>query len=73
METIKPVKAPKVIILYNNSDITKNISPYIQSVTYTDYEKDQSDELSITLNDYDGYFQNDWRPVKGDKITAQIG
>ena len=51
METIKPVKAPKVIILYNNSDITKNISPYIQSVTYTDYEKDQSDELSITLND----------------------
>ncbi len=73
METIKPVKTPKVIILYNNSDITKNISPYIQSVTYTDYEKDQSDELSITLNDYDGYFQNDWRPVKGDKITAQIG
>lgn len=73
METAKPVKNPQVIILYNKEDITKNISSYIQSVTYTDYEKDQSDELSITLNDYDGYFQNDWYPEKGDKISAQIG
>lgn len=73
MEAVKPVKKPKVIILYNNKDITKNISSYIQSVTYTDYEKDQSDELAITLNDYDGYFQNDWYPDKGDKISAYIG
>lgn len=73
METIKPVKRPKVIILYNNKDITQNISKYIESLTYTDYEKGQSDELSITLNDNDGFFQNDWRPVKGDKISAQIG
>lgn len=73
METAKPVKNPQVIILYNKEDITENISSYIQSVTYTDYEKDQSDELSITLNDYDGYFQNDWYPEKGDKISAQLG
>lgn len=71
--TNKKVKRPVVIILYNNKNITKNISKYIQSVTYTDYEKDQSDELTITVNDFEGYFQNDWRPVKGDKISAKLG
>ena len=70
---MEAIRKPKVIILYNNNDITQNISKYIKEVTYTDYEKGQSDELSITLNDVDGYFQNDWRPVKGDKISAQIG
>ena len=72
METTK-VRRTKVIITYNNKDITKNISKYIKNVTYTDYEKGQSDELSITLNDTDKFFQNDWRPLKGDKISAQIG
>lgn len=67
------MKRTKVIITYNNKDITKNISKYIKSVTYTDYEKEQCDELSITLNDIDKFFQNDWRPEKGDKISAQIG
>lgn len=67
------VRSTKIIIKYNNKDITKNISKYIKQVTYTDYEKGQSDELSITLNDTDKFFQNDWRPVKGDKISAQIG
>lgn len=72
MATTK-VRKTKVIIIYNNKDITKNISKYIKSVTYTDYEKGQSDELSITLNDFNKFFQNDWRPQKGDKISAQIG
>ena len=70
---MKKVRRTKIIIQYNNQDITKNISKYIESVTYTDYEKDQSDELSLSLNDTDKFFQNDWRPVKGDKISAQIG
>lgn len=73
MNTAKKVKKPIAIIIYNNKNITKNISRYIQNVTYTDYEKDQSDELTITLNDIDAYFQNDWFPVKGDKISALIG
>lgn len=69
----KKVKSPIVVVLYNNKNITKNISKYLQSVTYIDYEKDQSDELTITINDFDGFFQNAWRPVKGDKISAKMG
>ena len=71
METI--VKTPQAIILYNNKNITKNISKYIQSITYTDYEKGQSDEVTITLNDFDEFFQTDWHPTKGDKLSVQIG
>lgn len=64
---------PVVQVIYNKKDITENISKYIESLTYTDYEKDQSDELSIVLNDYDKLFQNNWYPEKGDKISAKIG
>lgn len=69
----KSVLKPVVQVIYNKKDITENISKYIESLTYTDYEKDQSDELSIVLNDYDKLFQNNWYPEKGDKISAKIG
>lgn len=67
------IKIPKVVLIYNKKDISKSISKYLMSLTFTDYEKDQSDELNLQLKDSDKYFQNSWRPQKGDKITAQIG
>lgn len=73
-ETIKKATVlPKVVVIYNKKDISVNISKYLMSLTYSDYEKDQSDELNLQLKDSDKYFQNSWRPKKGDKISAQIG
>lgn len=66
-------KVPKVVLIYNKKDISTNISKYLMSLTFTDYEKDQSDELDLQLKDSDKYFQNSWRPQKGDKVAAQIG
>lgn len=78
MEEIKEKKnknalKPVIQILYNNKDITTSIDKYVESVTYTDYEKDQSDELEIVLNDYDKLFQTSWYPSKGDKVSVKMG
>lgn len=70
METIKK---PQAILIYNDKDITLDISKYLISLSYSDYEKDQSDELSITLNDKENLFKTAWKPQKGDKIAAKIG
>lgn len=69
----KKVKKPVIIIIYNGKDVTNDLSDYIISLRYTDYEKDQSDELEIELKDGDDRFKGEWRPKKGDKIIASIG
>lgn len=70
MET---VKKPIVEIIYEGTNITTDIKPYIISVTYTDYEQGQSDELLIKLDDKDAKWQSVWYPQKGDKIQAKMG
>lgn len=73
LNTVKTVNKPKVVVYYQNKNITSDISRYLQSLTYTDYEKGNSDELEITLKDNHKLFQKNLRPIKGDKISAYIG
>ena len=67
------IKNVKLEVKINKHNVTEDVSKYLMSLTYTDYEKGQSDELSLELKDNDKLFQNDWRPRKGDKISAKIG
>jgi len=66
------VPKPSVKLLYNGKDCSKDISKYLNSLSFIDYEDEQSDELNITLNDSDSYFANLWYPEKGDKLTCSI-
>ena len=72
METVKNIYKPNVLLLYNGYNINPDFSPYLLDVTYTDYEKDQSDELNIRLKDNDGKFKNEWSPRKGDKLACTM-
>ena len=67
----KPQK-PIAHLTYNGNDCTKDFSKYLNSLTFTDFEDEQSDELNITLNDNDSYFSSLWYPEKGDKLTCSI-
>ncbi len=73
-ETIKTTKPPKptVTLTYNGTDCTKDFSKYLNSLTFNEFEDEQSDELSLTLNNNDGYFTDLWYPEKGDKLTCSI-
>lgn len=66
------IYTPNVLLTYNGHDVTEDFTPYLLDVTYTDYEKDQSDELDIRLKDNDGKFRDTWSPRKGDKLTCTI-
>ena len=70
METV--IYKPNVFLTYNGHNVTDNFSPYLLDVTYTDYEKDQSDELNIRLKDNDGRFRDNWSPRKGDKLSCKM-
>ena len=66
------IAKPQVTLTYNGKDCSKDFSKYLNSLTFTDFEDEQSDELNITLNDSDSYFSSLWYPEKGDKLTCSI-
>lgn len=73
MEKIKKnIKKPNIEVIYNKKNITQEISKFVMSLNYTDFEKDQADELNLVLKDSDDRFKDSWKPAKGDKIQAKI-
>lgn len=60
-------------VLYNNRNITNDISKYMLSLTYSDKVKGESDEVEIELEDVDELWKNNWYPEKGAKLTVTIG
>lgn len=59
-------------VIYNNKDITKDISDMVMSLEYTDKITGQTDEISITVEDRDERWLNEWYPQKGDSIQVVI-
>ena len=49
-----------VEIRFNGTDITKDIMPYLLSMTYTDNEEGESDDLQIELQDRDSLWLESW-------------
>lgn len=67
------VNATNFTVLYNNKNITNEISKYMMSLTYSDKVKGESDEVEIELEDVDELWKNNWYPEKGAKLTVTIG
>ncbi|OHX10252.1 Cro/Cl family transcriptional regulator [Chromobacterium sphagni] len=67
------VPHPVFQLAYGQHSITSDISPYVLSVTYTDYLSGQSDELEVELEDSDGRWIRAWYPGHGDQLTLKIG
>lgn len=59
-------------IVYNTKDISRDLSPQILSINYTDKIGGESDTCEITFEDADKRWQNEWYPAKGDSIELTI-
>jgi len=66
------VPIPKFTVLYNNKNITADISKHLISLTYNDKTEGESDEIEIEVEDVDLKWQNSWYPEKGAKLTVTI-
>lgn len=63
----------KFRVIYNSKDISRDLVANLLSIKYTDNTEDKADELSLTLENVDAYWENEWYPQKGDKIECEIG
>jgi uncharacterized protein len=59
-------------VLYENKNITSDISKYMLSITYNDKQEGESDEIDIELEDKDLLWQNSWYPEKGAKLKVTM-
>lgn len=67
-----PARYAEVVIIYEGKDISRDIAPYLISFSYTDNASDKADDISITLEDKERLWCDDWFPSKGDTIKASI-
>lgn len=67
------ISAPTYTVLYNNKNITSDISNNLLSLTYRDKTEGESDDIEIQIEDVDARWKNSWYPEKGAKITLTIG
>jgi len=59
-------------IQYNNKDISADLAPFLKSFSYNDVLSGEADDLSITLEDRQGLWKNDWLPDKGAILICSI-
>lgn len=59
-------------IVYNEVDITADITPHLLSWSYTDNMSGQADDLQITLEDKEQLWSGDWMPEEGATIWARV-
>lgn len=64
---------PVFVLLYEQKNITHELSAFVTQVAYTDYLQGQSDEIAITLEDMDQRWLFSWYPTKGDRLTLSLG
>lgn len=67
-----PARRASARVVYNNKDITEDISKDLISLTWTDKSSKEADELTIKLHNAHGLWCGDWQPAKGATLTAQI-
>lgn len=69
MEGLKP----KVIITYQDKNVSSDFAPILKSVSFNDHLEGRAPEIEIALSNEKGFFFNDWYPEVEDKITLKIG
>jgi phage protein D len=67
------VRQPKFKILYNQKDITKDVTPYLCSIEYKDATEGKSDEIDIDFSNASGKWSDEWYPTFGDQLTVTMG
>jgi len=61
-----------VRVIVAGKDVTKDISPYLKSVSYEDVETGETDTIELELQDAARLFVTDWFPKRGDTLEVEL-
>jgi len=67
---------PREVIIdlkYDNVDISADVAPFLESFRYVDRTlSNKMDELSVTFQDVDGIWRDEWMPDRGATLEGKI-
>ena len=72
MDTGYPARRPKLRLLYENTDISKEVGQDLVAFSWTDKSAKEADDLQVTLHNLHGLWNGSWMPAKGAKLIASI-
>jgi phage protein D len=67
------VREPIYELIWNSRNVTRDVAPYVLSITYTDELAAKDDEINITFEDSNDRWKRQWYPQKGDMLDVKIG
>lgn len=75
MDALVPEQVPEArfVLTYQQRNITRDISEYLISLSYSDFLTGQADSLEIELEDTEGKWRDAWYPGHGDTLKLSIG
>lgn len=69
----QPLPHPVFKIKMGGNDVTAVLTPFLESVTYTDYQEGEADTIDIVVDDTDGRFRGPWYPKEGQTLELEFG
>ena len=73
MSTRDTSRRAAVVVSFGGVDITKDLRPYLKSITFTDSEADETDDLQLRLQDRDGIWLESWIGAAVDAAASESG
>ncbi|PTT82945.1 late control protein D, partial [Pseudomonas sp. HMWF005] len=75
MDAMTPKQVPEArfVLTYQQSNITRNVSLHLLSLTYSDFLTGEADSLEVELEDTEGKWRDAWYPGHGDTLALAIG
>lgn len=61
-----------VEIIYEGKDITTPLDEYLTSFSYEDVASGESDRISLSLQDIQKQWMDDWMPEKGSRVSGDL-
>lgn len=67
------VPRPAFELRMAGKNVTADLSPWVEGITYEDHEEGEADTVEIMLDNSDLRFIDAWYPTKGDTLALKIG
>jgi phage protein D len=62
-----------VEVIIAGKNVTGDVSRFLSQASYTDKIEDESDDVTLTFEDTEAIWQQEWYPTQGDTLTVKLG
>jgi len=66
------IRRASLSLLYDNVDITADLSDYLISFSYEDNSDNKADDLQVVVEDKKGLWRGSWYPSKGARLVGSL-